>query len=157
MDFTIVIDTREQQPYSFACAMIHRKLEAGDYSIAGCESQIAVERKSLPDFVNTVIHDMDRFGVELEALARFELACVVVEADLDTVLRGLRQLDLRMVTPSAVLGSALHVAVRHRVPVYWCGSRQAACAFTEGFLRMAVREGAVSLPRESPGVEAARG
>jgi len=25
------------------------------------------------------------------------------------------------------------------VPVYWCGSRQAACAFTDAFLRMFVR------------------
>ena len=144
MSFTIVADSREQQPYSFSCPTERRRLDAGDYSIAGCESQVAVERKSLPDFVHTVIHEADRFRAELEKLAAFELACVVVEADLDTVLRGLRQPDLRMVTPSAVLGAALHIAVRYRVPVYWCGSRQAACAFTEGFLRMAVREGMVS-------------
>lgn len=66
-------------------------------------------------------------------------ACKLV-ANLDDVLRGLRQSDLRLVTPTAVLGAALHIAVHHHVPVYWCGSRQAACAFTEGFLRMAVRE-----------------
>lgn len=144
MDFTIVIDTREQQPYGFGCAIERRKLDAGDYSVAGCESQIAVERKSLPDFVHTVIHESRRFRAELEKLSAFELACIVVEADLDAVLRGLRQPDLRMVTPGAVLGAALHIAVRHRVPVYWCGSRQAACAFTEALLRMAIREGAVS-------------
>ena len=44
---TIVIDSREQQPYGFGCATDRRKLEAGDYSVAGCESQIAVERKSV--------------------------------------------------------------------------------------------------------------
>lgn len=44
VDFTIVIDTREQQPYAFGCASERRKLDAGDYSVAGCESQIAVER-----------------------------------------------------------------------------------------------------------------
>lgn len=144
VDFTIVIDTREQQPYGFGCATQRHKLDAGDYSVAGCESQIAVERKSLPDFVHTVIHESRRFRAELDKLSAFELACIVVEADLDAVLRGLRQPDLRMVTPGAVLGAALHIAVHHRVPVYWCGSRQAACAFTEAFLRMAIREGAVS-------------
>lgn len=143
MDFTIVIDTREQQPYAFACPTQQRALNAGDYSIAGCESQIAVERKSLADFVRTVIHDSDRFRAELEKLADYTLACIVIEADLDDVLRGVKQSDLRMVTPAAVLGSALHIAMRYRVPVYWCGSRQAACAFTEAFLRMAVREGVV--------------
>lgn len=142
-DFTIVIDSREQQPYTFPCPTVQRALAAGDYSINGCESQIAVERKSLADFVRTVIHDSDRFRVGLEKLAGYTLACIVVEADLDDVLRGLKQSDLRMVTPAAVLGSALHIAMRYRVPVYWCGSRQAACAFTEAYLRMAVREGMV--------------
>jgi len=143
MSFTIVIDSREQQPYSFSCPTERRRLDAGDYSVAGCEDQIAVERKSLPDFVHTVIHDVARFRAELEKLARYTLACVVVEADLDAVLRGLRQSDLHMVTPRALLAAALHIAVRFRVPVYWCGSRQAACAFTDQFLRMAIREGAV--------------
>ena len=142
-DFAITIDTREQKPYGFACRTERRKLDAGDYAVAGLEGRIAVERKSLSDFVHTVIHDADRFRAELQKLSEMDLACVVVEADLDDVLRGLRQADLRSVSPQSVLGAALHIAVRQRVPVYWCGSRQAACAFTEAFLRMAVREGAV--------------
>lgn len=141
MDFTIVIDTREQLPYTFGCQTQRRKLEAGDYSVAGFEDRIAVERKSLTDFVHTVIHEAPRFRAELGKLSQCALSCVVVEADLDDVLRGVRQADLRLVTPAAVLGAALHIAVHHHVPVYWCGSRQAACAFTEAFLRMAVREG----------------
>lgn len=139
-EFVITIDSREQKPYGFNCATQTRKLDAGDYSVAGLEDRVAVERKSLPDFVRTVIHDSARFRVELEKLAALPFACVVVEADLDAVLRGLRQADLRLVTPHAVLGAAMHIAVRFRVPVYWCGSRQAACAFTEAFLRMVVRE-----------------
>ena len=140
MDFRIVIDTREKEPFTFTCQTERCKLEAGDYSVIGWEDQIAVERKSLADFVHTVIHDFDRFARELQKLAQMHLACVVVEADLDAVLRGLRQEDLRLVTPTAVLGAALHIAVRYHIPVYWCGSRQAACAFTDGYLRMAVRE-----------------
>jgi ERCC4-type nuclease len=143
MDFQIIIDTREQRGYDFDCPTVRCKLEAGDYSVSGAENQIAVERKSLSDFVHTVIHSADRFATELEKLSKLHLACVVVEADLDDVLRGLRQADLRMVTPAAVLGAAMYIAVHYRVPVYWCGSRQAACAFTDAFLRMAVRDGAV--------------
>lgn len=146
MDFRIVIDSREQAPYAFTCATQRRKLEAGDYSVVGLEDQVAVERKSLPDLVHTVAHDFDRFARELNKLAQMRLACVVVEADLDVVLRGMRQVDLRGATPTSVLGAALHIAVHYRVPVYWCGSRQAACAFTDGFLRMAVRELAARPP-----------
>jgi DNA excision repair protein ERCC-4 len=139
MDFRIVIDTREQEPYSFACPVVHSKLDAGDYSVVGFEHRVAVERKSLPDFVHTVIHDFTRFTAELEKLAGMDAACVVVEANLDDVLRGLQGDALRSVSPVSVLGVAIHIALRWRVPVYWCGSRQAACAFTDAFLRTFVR------------------
>jgi len=142
MDFGIVVDTREQAEYSFACPTVRQKLEAGDYSVDGYEHSVAVERKSLPDFVHTVIHDFDRFAVELAKLAHLDAACVVVEADLDQVLRGLHSDALRSVSPQSILGLAIHITLNWRVPVYWCGSRQAACAFTEAFLRAFVRQSA---------------
>ena len=61
---TIVIDTREQEPYSFdsrLVAAVRRALPAGDYSVEGMEERVAVERKSLDDFVSTVIHARRRF------------------------------------------------------------------------------------------------
>lgn len=139
MDFRIVVDTREQLPYEFGCATVRRKLEAGDYSVEGFEGQVAVERKSLADFTKTVVHDRERFAVELERLQQYRAACVVVEADLDAVLRGAHAETLRAVWPQTLLGSALHVSLRHRVPVFWCGSRPAARCYTEQFLRMFVR------------------
>lgn len=139
MTFRIIVDTREKAEYSFACPIVHRKLDAGDYSVDGFESRLAVERKSLPDFVHTVIHDFGRFAAELEKLSQMEAACIVVEADLDEVLRGLHADSLRSVSPASLLGAAIHIALRWRVPVHWCGSRQAACAFTDAFLRTFVR------------------
>ena len=137
--FRIVIDTREQEPYAFACPTGHEKLDAGDYSVVGHERAVAVERKSLPDFAQTVIRDFDRFDVELRALGEYHAACVVVEADLDDVLRGRTRRQLRSVSPTSVLGAAVHITLRYGVPVFWCGSRQAACAFTEQYLRGFVR------------------
>ena len=139
MAFRIIIDTREQAEYSFACPAVHQKLDAGDYSVEGFAHRVAVERKSLPDFVHTVIHDFDRFAAELEKLSKMDAACVVVEADLDEVLRGLQADALRSVSPHSVLGATVHIALRWHVPIYWCGSRQAACAFTDAFLRTFVR------------------
>lgn len=148
MDFQIVVDTREQQEYSFACKTIRRKLEAGDYSVAGYEHRVAVERKSLPDFVHTVIHDFKRFAVELEKLSAMDAACVVVEADLDDVLRGQHANTLRGASPQSLLAVSTYIALRWKVPVYWCGSRQAACRFTDTYLRMflriALKQGAMS-------------
>ena len=138
--FTIVIDTREQLGYSFACETVRRKLDAGDYSVVGFETDVAVERKSLADYVHTVIHDFPRFSVELLKLSVMTASCVVVEGDLDAVLRGQAAETLRCAAPESVLGTTLQIIHRYGVPVYWCGSRQAACAFTEHFLRMFVRE-----------------
>ncbi len=137
--FRIVIDTREQEPYAFGCPTARRKLDAGDYSVVGHEDAVAVERKSLADFAQTVIRDFARFDLELRSLAEYKAACVVVEADLDDVLRGRARRHLRSVSPASVLGASAHITLRYGVPVFWCGSRQAACAFTEQYLRGLVR------------------
>ena len=139
MDFRIIVDTREKEPFSFACSVLRAKLDAGDYSVEQFEHRVAVERKSLRDFVGTVIHDFERFAAELEKLSAMEAACVVVEADLDQVLRGLQSDALRAVSPHALLGAATYIGLRYRVPIYWCGSRPAAGLFTDGFLRTFVR------------------
>jgi ERCC4-type nuclease len=139
MVFQIVIDSREQEAYSFTCPAVRAKLDAGDYSVAGFENRVALERKSLPDFVHTVIHEATRFAAELQKLAGMDAASVVIEANLDDVLRGRHKDVLRSVAPQAILGAALHIALHWGVPVYWCGSRQSACAFTDAFLRMFVR------------------
>lgn len=139
MAFRIIVDTREKAAYSFACPVVHQKLDAGDYSVEGFEHRVAVERKSLADFVHTVIHDFNRFAAELEKLSGMDAACIVVEANLDEVLRGLQADVLRGASPHSILGAGLHIDLRWRVPIYWCGSRQAACAFTDAFLRTFVR------------------
>ena len=80
---TIIIDTREQEPYSFdprLATAVRRALPAGDYSVDGIDVCVAVERKTLDDFVSTVIHSRERFRAELQKLAAYRAACVVVEA-----------------------------------------------------------------------------
>ena len=131
---TIVIDTREQEAYSFdprLAATVRRALPAGDYSIAGLENTVAVERKSLDDFVSTVIHSRARFRKELRKLAEYRAACVVVEAGLLEVLLHRYRGDAH---PNAVLGSALSIILDFRIPVFFCSSRQAACQFVQAYL-----------------------
>jgi ERCC4-type nuclease len=130
----IVVDTREQEAYSFdgeRVAMVRRALPAGDYSLEGFEDRVAVERKSLDDFVTTVIRSRDRFRRELKRLQGYEAACVVVEADLADVLAGRYRAGVH---PSAVLGAAVSIVIDHGVPVFFCSNRQAACLFTESYL-----------------------
>ena len=131
---TIIVDTREQEPYLFdprLAATVRRALPAGDYSVSGLEATVAVERKSLDDFVSTVIHNRARFRKELRKLAEYRAACVVVEAGvLDVLLHRYRG----EAHPNAVLGNALSIILDFRVPLFFCSSRQAACQFVQAYL-----------------------
>ena len=131
---TVVVDTREQEPYSFDPRLViaeRRALPAGDYSVAGLEAMVAVERKSLDDFVSTVIHSRMRFRKELRKLAGYRAACVVVEAGVLDVLLGRYRGDAH---PNAVLGSAMSIILDFHIPVFFCSSRQAACQFAQAYL-----------------------
>jgi len=131
---TIIIDTREQEPYSFDSRLavtVRRALPAGDYSLDGFESVVAVERKTLDDFVATVIHSRARFCEELRKLAGYRSACVVVEAGLLDLLQKRYRGGAH---PNAVLGSALSLILDYRVPVFFCSNRQAACHFVQAYL-----------------------
>lgn len=93
--YVIVVDTREQLPFAFggirADASHHRRplqvqtvrrcLPAGDYSLAGHETQIAIERKSAADLFHTLGAGRRRFQAELSRLDSYTVAAVIVEAD----------------------------------------------------------------------------
>ena len=130
----IAIDTREQEPYGFdptRVSVIRRALPAGDYSLAGRETDVAVERKTLEDFVSTALHARERFARELRRLASYDFACVVVEASMEDVLQHRYRSAAH---PNAVFGATLSILIDHRVPVFFCGDRQLACRFVEGLL-----------------------
>jgi ERCC4-type nuclease len=99
--------------------------------VDGIEACVAVERKTLDDFVSTVIRQRVRFRRELCKLAGYRAACVVVEAGLLEVLQGRYRGGAH---PNAVLGSALSITLDYRIPVFFCSSRQAACQFVQAYL-----------------------
>ena len=131
---TIVIDTREQEPYSFdtwRVNSVRKALPAGDYSLAGYEETLAVERKSLDDLVSTVIWGRKRFLRELAKLAEYEAACIVVEAHMEDIVRGKYRSHA---TPHSVLGSLVSIHVDYGIPVFCCSNRQIACYYVAMFL-----------------------
>jgi DNA excision repair protein ERCC-4 len=129
-----VVDTREQQPYMFdpeRISTVRGALPAGDYSLAGLETAIAAERKTLDDYVTSVIIGRERFMREVQLLATYDRACIVVEASFSDVVEHRYRAGVH---PNAVQGATWAIAVDHGVPVYFLGDRQLACRFVEGFL-----------------------
>ena len=129
----IVIDSREKDEYTFGDIVpIKQKLDAGDYSVAGLENRIAIERKNIDDFVGTVIYHKDRFHEELVRLSLMEFAAIVVEASLKDILDHRYKSD---VLPLSVIGATVAIMVEYRIPIVFCGSRQLACHMTKSILQ----------------------
>jgi DNA excision repair protein ERCC-4 len=119
----IVVDSREQAPFTFAgfAAVVEvAGLEAGDYSLAGFERRVSIERKSLPDLVACLGVERDRFQRELARLRGFDAACIIVEQP-QSVLR-LGHFRSRM-DAGAAWQSCLALSMRFRVPFFWAENR----------------------------------
>lgn len=133
----VIVDTREQRPWAFPPTEFvtnHAGLMAGDYSLAGLESRVSIERKSLGDFVSTVVHDWIRFRKELYRLAGFDVACVAVESTADAIMRGEYESDA---APNAVLGRAHEIFIDHGIPVLFWSDAATAEKMAARLLRLA--------------------
>lgn len=135
---TVIADTREQTPWVFDPSRfetVRETLQTGDYTVKGFKATLRVERKSLGDFVGSVIHDWLRFRKKLVRLAFFDIACVVVEADISDVYAHRYESDAN---PASVLGKANAIYLDHGVPVFWWGPRSHCVPMVERFFRLLV-------------------
>lgn len=134
----LLIDTREQEPYSFSGKWYEgveterASLVTGDYSIAGLEDRIAIERKSLPDLVACLGRERERFERELQRAAGLDCFCVVIEASWIDLASG--QYRSRLNAHSACQSIAAFTA-RLGIPFHFAGSRAAGEYFTYSLLR----------------------
>jgi len=82
----IRIDTREQHPLEFEqCATVRGTINTGDYSLEGDHDHFAIERKSLPDLIQSLAIQKN-YVRELKKIRRaraagFARLFYVVEAD----------------------------------------------------------------------------
>ena len=131
---TILVDTKEQDEYSFNSSKVNVKrksLKTGDYSLEGFEELVSVERKNPDDFVKTLIPPKKRFQKELQRLTVMPYSCIVVEANLDDILLGDYQSNA---SPLSVFNMANSIITDWKVPIYYCSNRQIACRFTQEYL-----------------------
>lgn len=131
----IVVDTREQAPWHFGeTPTTIGTLASGDYSVAGHETKIAIERKSLPDLVASVTRERDRFWRELGRLRDYDFAAVVVEADMGHALAGAYR---SRAVPWSVITSTLAITADFGIAVVWGSDARNAARVAEWLLRRA--------------------
>ncbi len=134
---TILIDTREQRPFTFEHERYDVQIQpwtltVGDYSLRGLEDKVAVERKSLPDLVQCLGRERERFERELQRGAALDAFAVVIEAGWTDLSGGHFRSHIN---PHAACQSVLAFMARYRTPFLFAGSRAAAEYAAWGFLR----------------------
>ena len=138
----IVVDRREQRPYSFTGASIYEgttveagTLNVGDYSLRDMGDLVACERKSLDDLAGCLAADRERFERELLRSRALEAFAVVIEAPWEALAKGQYRSRLN---PLAATQSVAAFMSRLRVPFWFCGSRAAAEFCCWSFLKQYV-------------------
>ena len=118
----ILIDTREQKPYLFnsiipAPITSTTTLKTGDYSLKEFKNQITIERKSLVDAFGTFGKGRKRFIRELERMAEYNFAAVIIEADWTNILRN--PPSRSRLSPKTIYSSVIAWQIRYGVH-FWC-------------------------------------
>ncbi len=100
-----IVDTREQLPLDLAPLQVQTgTLDTGDYSLAGCEHVVRIERKSLDDLLGCVGRDRERFDREVQRLLAYPVRVLLVESTWGEIELGQWR---SKVTPEAAIGSLL--------------------------------------------------
>jgi len=145
--FGILVDTREQAPWTFQGIVLrgdqqvvrqHKQtLQTGDYSIAIGDYSIqsyahhfTIERKSASDLVGSVTAGNARFRREHERMAEMiesgGFACVVIEGSMSAICEELDADDGRRASGNTILGVTASWPQKYGVPWFYAGDRRRA-------------------------------
>jgi ERCC4-type nuclease len=116
---TVVVDTREQNPFCFRrfrgwfAGIENRALRLGDYSIAGMEDTCVVERKDLGDLIHSFTDNRAAFVKRLRRMSDLSHSLIVVTAPLSQIKS---EYPYRCVSPNRVTQSLIAVLAGLRLP-----------------------------------------
>lgn len=174
--FTVLIDTAEQQPFTFAGlftdasepggrrplivptdwrALGRHPDSLGDYSVDGYVGRVHVERKSMSDLHGTVLgfksERRERFECELGNLSEIDAALVVVECGFDQALAEAPDTDKRSARENAKILNRSLLSYFQDYSVRWlfAGTRELAEANTFRFLERYVTKQREAEKREA--------
>ena len=116
----IVVDSREQKPYTFTVPTRTATLPTGDYSIAGGEHLIAIERKTPDDLIGSISRHRERFERELHRGMALQYFALVIESSLMGLSNGHY---MSLMKPKAAIQSLVTFSVRYGLPVFFAENR----------------------------------
>jgi len=134
---TLVVDTRERIPFDYEGeeefeAIVHEKLDAGDYSLKGMEHIIVIERKATADeLFNNFTQNKDRIYAEFERLRNHKIKIIMIEQSCEDICnprnyyvnkKGINKASVNM--PVAVVAANLNtLMLEYEAQVIFAGSK----------------------------------
>jgi len=140
---TIIVDTREQLPYSFedfknwVPKTELAGLKTGDYSVKGYEDKICLERKTLVDIVGSLMSGRERFLREMERMSKIPSRTLMLEcsrAEIKTPYNFAQ--DVRA-HPNGVIGSLDAISTKYNINVHYGCSRELCEEYAASWLSKA--------------------
>lgn len=133
---TILRDTREQHLFEFPGFRTEAAtLRTGDYSVKGLQDSIALERKSLGDFLSCCASERERFEAELQRMLSYPARAVVCEFGWSDLQGGNWRSKVR---PESAIGSVIGWQALG-IPFLLSGDRATAQDHAARFLYTAAR------------------
>lgn len=141
-DFTIIVDTREQQPWTFEEYVVaNKKLETGDYSIEGLQDFFTIERKkSINEVANNIVEP--RFKDVLARLSQLKYSFLLLEFGMTEVLSypigsnlPKRMWDKVRITPAFIMKNILDWQLKYNINVLFCNNASNAEKTAEYILK----------------------
>jgi DNA excision repair protein ERCC-4 len=143
----IIIENREWCPFPLSGPTIRGTLPTGDYSLAGYENIMAIERKTLNDLVMCLGPQRDRFKRELQRGMELEFFAVIIESSFEDLTSWRYRSRLH---PNSAVESISTFEIRYRIPFLFCGTRALAGRKCESLLRKFYREKMLELDEWVP-------
>lgn len=100
-------------------------MKTGDYTVAGMESLLALERKNLTDLAACTVFYRERFLSACARLAQFRWQAILVEATYEDIKSGLEQFGIPSeVHPNSICGLLDAIEAKFGIPVIYTSRNQ---------------------------------
>jgi ERCC4-type nuclease len=128
--FVLIVDTREQAALfkkpPKGLLVLRDTVPCGDYTVRGFETEIVIERKSIPDLYNSLFSDWERELKKLCRISEYKRKWLVVEGSEDETLCW--QLHSG-VHPNSMRARLCAIQIRLGIPIHYAATRHSAERF----------------------------
>lgn len=149
-EITLILDTREKEPWGFSWSplitnTISRKLDVGDYSIAGYEDRFTIERKrNVAEIAGNITEA--RFPAFLNRLAAMPHKYIICEFTLENVTEfpynsGIprSRIPFIKITPQFILSCLFKIQVDYKIPIIYAGNKTVAEMAAEQIIKRIIK------------------